>query len=122
MTLDEFIKKTNVVEFESGDIKMTQTRPRIELNDGFNVSVQAGWGIYSDPRNYADKYSEFELGYPSEKDEIIIPYCEDSENPTETVYGYVPKEIVEKLIKKHGGFTKEFIKKIDEYELGNKDN
>ena len=30
-------------------------------------------------------------------------YAEDDWNYTETVYGYVPIEVVEKLIEKHGG-------------------
>ena len=30
-------------------------------------------------------------------------YCEDPETPTETVYGYVPIELVETLIAAHGG-------------------
>ena len=32
-----------------------------------------------------------------------MPYAEDRERPTDTVYGYVPVEIVERVIEKHGG-------------------
>lgn len=31
------------------------------------------------------------------------PYREDDLDYTDTVYGYVPIEVVEKLIEKHGG-------------------
>ena len=47
-------------------------------------------------------YESVELGYPSIEDELINEYAED-EPYTETVYGYVPIEIVEELINKHGG-------------------
>ena len=30
-------------------------------------------------------------------------YAETPENPTETVYGWVPVEVVESVIEKHGG-------------------
>ena len=43
------------------------------------------------------------LGYPSSEDELINEYAEDCMDYTKTVYGYVPIEIVEKLIEKHGG-------------------
>ena len=48
-------------------------------------------------------YESVELGFPSVEDELINEYAEDCMNYTETVYGYVPIEIVEKLIEKHGG-------------------
>ena len=47
-------------------------------------------------------YESVELGFPSIEDELINEYAED-EPYTETVYGYVPIEIVEELINKHGG-------------------
>ena len=39
---------------------------------------------------------------PSELDNLIDIYAEDP-GTTETVYGYVPIKVVNKLIKKHGG-------------------
>jgi hypothetical protein len=35
-----------------------------------------------------------------------MEYAESAEYPTETVYGYVPVELVEKLIEFHGGIRK----------------
>lgn len=32
-----------------------------------------------------------------------MEYCENPENPTDTVYGYVPIEVIEEIITKHGG-------------------
>lgn len=53
-------------------------------------------------------YESVELGFPSEEDELINEYAEgddyDYDDYTNRVYGYVPVEVVEKLIEKHGGF------------------
>ena len=71
--------------------------------DGFRMSVQAGEGMYCTPRDDNGPYSEVEIGYPSSREECIMPYCEDPERPTDTVYGYVPKQFVTYVIAKHGG-------------------
>ncbi len=34
---------------------------------------------------------------------MIFGYAEDPDNPTETVYGYVPVGVVQALAAKHGG-------------------
>ncbi len=69
------------------------------------VSMQAGARFYSMPeKNGADKYTEVELGYPSKKPtEEILRYAEEPEKPTDTVYGYVPIELVAKWILKEVG-------------------
>ena len=33
-----------------------------------------------------------------------MPYAEDPKTPTESVYGYVPVEVNEQIIEKHGGW------------------
>jgi len=72
--------------------------------DGFSVSIQASSTHYCMPReNDADRYSEVELGFPSGEDSLIAPFAEDPSSPTETVYAYVPSEIVYILLTKHGG-------------------
>lgn len=107
-------------------------RPRVICNDGFSVSVQANDCAYCLPRitqglldgelyysgafdfNEPDAYGftnrfipyvEVELGYPSEVEEDLLPYAEDESNPTNTVYGYVPIEIVDSMIQRHGGIN-----------------
>lgn len=88
--------------------------PSIYCKDGFNVSIQASSGHYCNPRNenrmldynFDDSneiHTSFELGFPSEKEDLILEYAEEQDNPTETVYGYVPLETVLKMIEKHGG-------------------
>ena len=71
--------------------------------DGFSVSIQAGEHKYSLPRADDAVYLEVELGFPSAPDNLIHPYAEDGENPTDTVYAYVPVDTVYLLLTKHGG-------------------
>lgn len=77
--------------------------PKVVCADGFSVSIQASRDHYCDPRSDLGPWVEFELGYPSEPDELINEYAEDPSRPTDTVYGYVPVSVVEALIAKHGG-------------------
>ena len=84
---------------------MNVTRPRVLCADGYTVSVQAGRGMYSTPREDADSYTRVELGYPSAQDAELIPYAENPDAPLDTVYAYVPVEIVDAVLEKHGGIT-----------------
>ena len=67
--------------------------------DGFHMSV-----IDADemPLAYCDDTS-VEIGFPSEKEELIMEYAESPDRPTRTVYSFVPHEVVHEVIKKHGG-------------------
>lgn len=96
-TLKQFLKETN------GFAENCTPRPRVECKDGFTISIQAGQYLYSVPCFVSDTYLELELGFPSETDPLIIDYAETPSDPINTVYGYVPIHIVEKLLHKHGG-------------------
>lgn len=99
MTVQEYLNKTR--KFMSFRI-----RPLIYCADGFEISVQASAIHYCIPRrDNADFYEKVELGFPNIKDDLIINYAEDPDEPTQTVYGFVPIELVEKLIQKHGGIV-----------------
>lgn len=81
------------------------TRP-LKLKDGHRISIQASENHYCTPRSdepYYDHYDEFEIGYPSFKSNLLRPFAEDPKRLTDTVYGCVPKEIIERVIKRHGG-------------------
>ena len=79
---------------------------RVVCADGFSVSIQANDTAYCEPRiSGAERYHRVELGFPSGADEMILDYAEDPTRPTETVYGYVPVEVVNFLIAKHGGIA-----------------
>ena len=76
----------------------------VVCNDGFEMSVQASRGNYCQPReDHAEHYSEVEVGYPSSREELLMAYAEDKERPTNTVYGWVPSDIIRHIIDKHGG-------------------
>ena len=83
-------------------------RPRAVMADGFSVSIQATEYTYCTPAmNHARSYTDVELGFPSEEDKLINEYTEylEDDTYTDTVYPYVPVEIVDKLIEKHGGIV-----------------
>ena len=74
--------------------------------DGFNMSVQAHDGAYCEPRLDAQrKYTLVEIGFPSWEEPLIMPWCENDNQPTNTVYGYVPVGVVTNVIVKHGGMV-----------------
>jgi hypothetical protein len=82
----------------------SNTFPAMTCRDGFSMSVQGHAGTYSQPRDdWADEYSMVEVGFPSEREDLLMPYAEEPEAPTDTVYGYVPISVVESVIEKHGG-------------------
>lgn len=73
---------------------------------GFTMSVQANSTAYSDPRsNNAATYNLVEVGFPSAEEAMLLEYAEDRDNPTGTVYGYVPVQVVTNVIAKHGGMV-----------------
>lgn len=101
MNIQDFIQETNVIE--NGYI----FRPRIFCKDGFNFSAQASSGHYCYPRKTTDFYSKMELGFPSEEEELLFEYAETEYNWTQTVYGWVPVEVIQEVIDKHGGIDVE---------------
>lgn len=105
MTVKDWLKKSvRIHTLYDGSVEIQEKRPRLCCNDGFSISVQASEFHYCEPQlNGVQDYESVELGFPSVEDELINEYAEDCMNYTETVYGYVPIEIVEKLIEKHGG-------------------
>ena len=82
-------------------------RPAVKCEDGYQVSIQASEYHYCSPRETGlNHYDEVELGFPNKADEELLDYAEEPEKPTDTVYGYVPIDLVDKVIMKHGGITK----------------
>ena len=80
---------------------------RITCQDDFSLSVQANQGAYCSPRKNIGPWYEVEVGFPSAEPELIMSFAEQAEQPTKTVYGYVPIELVEQLIDLHGGIKPE---------------
>ena len=101
MKINEFIIKYRKVKKLVPGMTSSKT-PHVVCKDGFEMSVQAGQSLYSEPRDVADSYEEAEIGYPSEEESLITSYAEDNENLCDTVYGYVPCSIIDQVIEKHG--------------------
>ena len=102
--MNEFNLSDYLVARKSKEDKRLPMIKRITCKDGFSLSVQCNEVNYCSPRvDRSDFYYEVEVGYPSEKPDFIMGYAEDPDKPTETVYGYVPIELVQKLIESHGG-------------------
>ena len=77
---------------------------RIECADGFSMSVQASRFNYCEPRiNDAKAYTQVEVGFPSDYAPLLVPWVEDPEDYTGTVYGYVPAQVIVDVCAKHGG-------------------
>ena len=91
--------------FKNNPVKpMRFVRESIVCKDGFRMSVQASEYHYCNPRESGEPYYyEVEIGFPSEEEPSILVYAENPEEPTDTVYGYVPTELVEHIVMKHGG-------------------
>ena len=82
--------------------------PRITCNDGFTISVQAHSGSYC-RRDDNGTPIKVECGFPSTrpKTDGLRAYAElcGTDDYTETVYGYVPVEIVQAELDAHGGIV-----------------
>ena len=106
-TINEYLKRTlKIVIIDELDYVCQDIRPRVKCADGFEVSVQASFGHYCSPRDSGDiRYDEVELGYPNMVEPELLEYAEDPDEPKNTVYGYVPVELVNKIIEKHGGIV-----------------
>ena len=111
MKINEFIQKYRKVE-KPAPFMTRSYNPHVICNDGFEMSVQAGQSLYSTPKDDVDHYEEVEIGFPSAEESLIARYADDEENLCDTVYGYVPCSIIDKVIEKHGGIDESKIKKL----------
>jgi len=103
-SLQKFLDGADRITEVSG-FKFKGPAPQLVLMDGTRISVQAGEAMYCDPRTNHGPYSEVEIGYPSREFAELMPYAEDYKHPTNTVYGYVPIEVLEEVIAACGGVS-----------------
>lgn len=133
MTINEYLEALCscevITSYRHTSYFLQARRPAVVCADGFSVSIQASEDHYCFPRvtqyfdgdswvcvnewarnappitksNSFTPYNEVELGFPNLKDDLILEYAEVEDDPTGTVYGNVPVEIVDKLLEKHGG-------------------
>ena len=132
MSINKFIQENLKVtypaeEYSSMNHMLTSSRlPQIHCTDGFSMSVQVGYSLYSTPKKVAKRYSAVEIGYPSDHEPLIEKWAEftpfdEAEEPdyTDTVYPYVPVKVVDKVLKKHGGIDmKETMRRAEQHGLG----
>lgn len=105
MNTNEFLKATEDIAYAQEDGReVPLPRPYVICKDGYKISIQANRHMYCVPkRNRADSYSRVELGYPNREDDLIADYAEVPWDIRQCIFGYVPVEIVDRLLEKHGG-------------------
>lgn len=81
-----------------------QVRP-IQCATGLRFSAQASMTHYCTPRDSTGPWEAVEIGFPSKRVAEFMDYAENPDDPTDTVYGYVPVEVVEAVIERHGGIV-----------------
>lgn len=86
---------------------MNDYNPRIVCADGYSISVQARSSSYCLPREDNVPHTHMEGGFPSSKplNAELLEYAElcGTDDYTETVYPYVPREVLERELELHGG-------------------
>ena len=82
--------------------------PRVVCADGATISVQASRTHYCHPRDDEGPYTEVEVGFPTNVDEMPVSwkeYAEDTDQVVADIYAFIPIELVVQFIDEHGGFT-----------------
>ena len=121
MTINNFFRKFMKVSrhiYNNGDEMVHSRCQPVICNDGFKMSVQAGEQLYSSPRSYTkEDYEEAEVGFPSEHepliDQYVERYSEEDLDYTQRVYPYVPCDVIDAVILKHGGIDESAV--LDEF-------
>ena len=90
-------------------------REVIICKDKFSMSVQASELHHCTPKENGNTmtYTSVEVGFPNEKEELLMDYAEDIDKPTGTVYPYVPAQLILDVIDKHGGMLSGEIPSLD---------
>ena len=90
-------------------------RRSVICKDNFTMSVQASEYHHCAPKvdGIDISYSHVEVGFPSDKEDLLMDYIEDGDDPTGTVYAYVPAQIILDVIQKHGGLVNGEIPSLD---------
>jgi len=88
-----------------GGTKMKKKYRQVICADGLSMSVQASTTAYCNPRNDEGPYYSVEVGFPSYPLMELREYAEDPNDMENTVYGWVPLELVRKIIYVRGGLA-----------------
>ena len=84
----------------------TDRNRKVVCADGFTMSVQAHDGAYCTQRmSGAPVYTHVEVGFPSQREDLLMQFAEEPDSPTQTVYAWVPVQTVTNVLAKHGGIV-----------------
>jgi len=104
-------KPLNEQSFEKMDKSKPKTGGRYYFNNGGSISIQGSSSHYCEPREDGAVYNQLELGFPTEDVKLpksFLKYQEvPGEDPTKSVFGYVPVDVILRLEKMNGGFRSE---------------
>lgn len=95
MTIQEWLTKTYYPS-KSGIIRSN----KVKCKDGFEIGVQASIWHYCTPRatlRNGERYKKLELGYANAREDLLEEYRDG------VVYPYVPVDLVNEVLAKHGG-------------------
>jgi adenylosuccinate synthase len=86
-------------------IEIRKSAGVVEIANGVSISIQAGEQLYCTPReNKSSWYEKVEMGFPSKKlPSVFDEYCDELDKPTDTVYAYVPFNLIAQYIYLNGG-------------------
>lgn len=105
-TLEKLTRHLSTPVKDLGTVTFKEQAPRVVCVNGAVVSVQVSRTHYCSPRNDFGPWTHVELGYPSLcPPKAILEYAEEPDNPTGTVYAYVPIALVAAWINSCGGFA-----------------
>lgn len=89
-------------------------RPLVRCNDGFSLYISAGQNARSEPDvelSDTTRYEEVEVSYPSEADPVLKKFADEylylTGDLTDSVFPYMPVELVEEMLESHGGIDAE---------------
>ena len=109
MNTAEFIRITDLLKKEKAAknsdnifaamMDMRENRPEAVCADGFKMSIQASDNHYC-RKNDDGSYASVEIGFPSAFDILLYDYADDC---NDAIFGYVPLNVVDAIIAKHGG-------------------
>ena len=104
--LQRRLRPSNRPEIKTGDrFPFLEHVPQIVCRSGLKFSMQASEFHYCTPRDSFGPWFEVEIGFPSVAVQSLIPYAEESDDPTGTVYPYVPLDVVCSVVMDNGGLA-----------------
>lgn len=81
-------------------------REPLRCKDGFSISVQVGKGYRCTPKtDDAGSYHTVECALASDVEPLLLGYAEEPDCPRSTEYDYVPVNVMNAVIEKHGGIV-----------------